>query len=94
MALQLSSRIVRDSDAPSAEVDAEIVLLPSTLDEYVALDDVGRRIWVLLENPQLVEELCRKLSLEFDATAEEISSDVLPFLDELAGKGLVRVVGE
>jgi hypothetical protein len=38
--------------------------------------------------------LCRKLSLEFDATEGQISADVLPFLDELAGKGLIRVVEE
>jgi hypothetical protein len=94
MTIELSSRIVRAEDTPSAEVDAEIVLLPSSLDEYLALDEVGRRIWELLESPHPVDELCRKLSLEFDATEGQISADVLPFLDELAGKGLIRVVEE
>jgi hypothetical protein len=94
MTIELASRIVRAEDAASAEVDAEIVLLPSSLDEYLALDEVGRRIWELLESPHLVGELCRKLSEEFDATEEQIGADVLPFLDELADKGLVRVVEE
>ncbi len=94
MSIELSSRVVRDENAPSAEVDDEIVLLPSTLDEYLALDDIGRRIWELLRIPHQVGELCRKLSLEFDASAEQIGADVLPFLEQLARKGLVRVVEE
>ena len=92
--MDLSSRIVRAQDALSAPVDNEIVLLAPALDEYVALNDIGRQIWDALEETQSVEQLCRRLSSEFDASTGEIAADIMPFLDELAGKGLVHVVEE
>ena len=90
--MELSSRVVRAEGTPSAEVDDEVVLLPPSLESYLALDAIGSRVWALLEHPRRVEELCATLSREFDAGAEEIGRDVLGFLDQLEDQGLVRVL--
>jgi hypothetical protein len=58
---------------------------------YISLDAIGRRIWELLENPAMVNDLCKQLGEEFEGTQEQISADVLSFLEELEREGLVRV---
>ena len=91
MAIESNTRVVRTEGIMTAPVDQEIVLLNMKGNNYISLDAIGRRIWELLENPVVVDELCRQLGTEFEATPEQISADVLPFLTELEGEGLVRV---
>lgn len=92
--IRSTSRLARARDQLSAPVDQELVILNLKRNNYIGLDEIGRRIWELLETPRLVEELYRQLSQEFNATPETIAADVLPFLNELAAEGLVDVVDE
>jgi hypothetical protein len=75
----------------AAPVDKEIVILSLSRDHYVGLDEIGRRVWEMLEAPHLTRELCRRLAAEFDAPVEQIVRDVLPFLAELEAEGLLHV---
>ncbi len=94
MPLDLSTRVVRFSELMSAPVDKEIVILSLASNHYVGLDEIGRRVWELLERPRRVDELCRQLTGEFDASEEQIAGDLLPFLGQLESEGLLRVVAE
>lgn len=91
MALDVSSTVIRTEGVMTAPVDNEIVILNMAGNNYISLDAIGRRIWDLLETEIAVSELCRQLSLEFEASEEQIAADVLPFLAELEKEGLVRV---
>ena len=93
MPFELSARVVRLRQAMSAEIDREIVILSLTRNHYVGLDEVGRRIWELLETPQRASDLCETLAGEFDASPEQIAGDLLPFLLELESEGLVQAAG-
>jgi hypothetical protein len=83
--------VTRNDEMMSAPVDREIVFLNQSTDSYVALDDVGRQIWDLLERPRRVEELIDVLCSEFDGPRETITVDVVAFLHELDGEGIVRI---
>jgi len=78
----------------SAEVDTEIVILSLASNHYVGLDEIGRRVWELIETQQRTDELCQTLAGEFAASAEQIAGDVLPFLAQLESEGLVQAAGE
>lgn len=91
MSIDRQTRLVRDESLMTAPIDQEVVILSLATDHYCALDAVGRRIWELLAEPHEVGELCRKLSAEFAATAEQVEADVLPFLAEIEAEGLVHV---
>jgi hypothetical protein len=78
----------------TAPIDDEIVILNLKSNNYVGLDPIGRRIWEILDTVRSVEELCRLLSLEYEADPEQIASDVLPFLNEMEKEGLVQVLHE
>lgn len=92
MPLEMTTRLVRNTGLPNAPIENEIVFLNLAKDNYVALDDIGRRIWELLETPRRVDEVCRQLNQEFDAAPERIAADVLPFLEDMRKEGLVHVV--
>jgi hypothetical protein len=88
------SRIVRNDELPSAPVDREIVFLNARLERYVALDDVGRRIWDKLAAPITIETLVDELEHEFLAPPGVIARDVVAFVSELEGEGMVRIVDD
>ena len=90
MPIELSSCIVRGGDLMSALIDKEIVILNMAKNNYVGLDDIGKRIWGLLEKPIRVDELCAQLSRDFEATPEQVIVDVIPFLEELVREGIVN----
>lgn len=92
--MELSSRLARNEQLPSANVDREVVFLNASMDNYVALDEIGRRIWELLESPRTVDDLVAELGQQFSGAQDVIEKDVLTFLRELETEGMVRVVDE
>lgn len=83
--------VTRNDEMMSAPVDREIVFLNQSTDSYVALDEVGRKIWDLLDRPRRVGELIDVLCSEYDGPRETITADVVAFLRELDGEGIVRI---
>lgn len=92
--MKLDSLIVRNDELPSAPVDREIVFLNARLERYVALDDVGRRIWNLIAVPITIGALVDELEQEFTAPPGAIARDVFVFVSELEVEGMVRVVDD
>ena len=92
MAIESSTRIIRSGEQMSAPIDGELVILNMAKNNYIGLDEIGRRIWEMLEKPRSVDALCVLLSREFEATPEQIATDMLPFLEELKNEGLIRIV--
>lgn len=75
----------------SGPLDRDVVILNPARDNYVGLDEAGRRIWDLLAVPNEVRDLCRQVANEFDGDPGQIAADILAFLNELATEGLVDV---
>lgn len=92
MSIDMESLVVRNNEMMSSAMDRELVILNMAKGNYVGLDEIGRRIWELLETPLRAEELCGLLGREFDASPEQITADVLPFLVELENEGMVHDV--
>jgi hypothetical protein len=92
--MNLNTTIARADELLSSPVDDEMVLLNLARNNYIGLDRIGRRIWELLATPQRIGDLCGRLSQEFAGEPAQIVADVLAFVGELVGEGLVRVVDE
>lgn len=92
--MELSSRLARNEELPSANVDREVVFLNAAMDSYIALDEIGRQIWELLDSPRSVDGLVAELASRFDASRDVIEADVLAFLRELEHEGMVCVIDD
>jgi Coenzyme PQQ synthesis protein D (PqqD) len=92
--VDLQSLIARNEELLSAPVDRDLVFLNTASNSYVALDEIGRRVWELLEHPRRIADLIGELSKEFEGSPDAIGADVQAFLQELEREGMVRVVDE
>jgi hypothetical protein len=80
-------------DVVFRDLDGEAVVLDLATGMYFGLDDVGTRMWQLIEQHGTLPEVLDILEQEFDAPIECVEADLREFLDLLVSKGLVRPVG-
>jgi hypothetical protein len=71
-----------------AQFDQVRVVLNDDL-EYLGLDEVGQRVWDLLERPTTLEGLVGTLTEEYDVSAEDCGRDVGRFIEALERHHLV-----
>jgi hypothetical protein len=93
-AIDMDSRIVRSSDIVFNEMDGETIMMSIENGEYYGINSIGSRIWKLLETPRTVSDLCETLQPDFDVTPEQCARDVLFFLNRMAEKEVIRIIGE
>jgi hypothetical protein len=77
----------RIGDWLTAPVGEELVMMSAEHGMYLGLNEVGRRVWELIEEPREVGELCRTLESEFEVTPEICRAEVEAFLNELVENG-------
>ena len=85
--------MTRDAALPATRVDDDLVILNIATGRYVGLDDIGRRIWEMIEAPMRVGDICEALARHYRGSADTIAADATAFLAELADEGLIRVDG-
>lgn len=89
-AFSMDDRIVATKRQVSCTVAREVVILHLDDGAYYGLDEVGARIWQLVQEPRTVGELVRGIVAEFDVENEECARDVRELLVELAHRGLIE----
>jgi len=90
----LTCTVKRADDLVSCDLDGETALMSVENGKYYALDPIGSRIWVLLEQARTVADLCALLLQEFEVEPPQCQKDVLDFLQDLAQDNLIQVVDE
>jgi len=81
--------VVANPDAMTSSVGIETVILHFTAGTYFGLDEVGTRIWQLVQTPRSVREIRDTLLEEYDVDEERCARAVHSLLDSLAGHGLI-----
>jgi hypothetical protein len=94
MNYQTTDRFSISDEVLSQEVNGETVLLDLEGESYFGLNEVGTRIWQLLQAKPTVAETVSTLSDEYDVSREELESDVGDLLVKLADAGLISLQGD
>ena len=89
--LTISSRVVVAETAVFRELEGEAVLLNLDTGIYFGLNEVGTRMWRLLEQHGQLDAVRDAIVGEFDVNASTAERDVLALVGALQDKGLVRV---
>ena len=76
-------------DVLHQELGGETVLLNLANESYFGLDEVGTRVWQVLEETQSVKAVLTRLLGEYDVSAEQLSADVEKLIAQLLDAGLV-----
>jgi hypothetical protein len=89
----LADRVSVSPDVLFQEVGGEAVLLDLKSESYFGLDDVGMRIWQLLQEQGSLCAVFDRMLAEYDVEPARLEADLLKHVGELADAGLV-IVGE
>jgi len=89
--ITLETVVRRNGDVYAGVVDNETVAMNVQNGKYYHLNETGSRIFDLLAGPRSVQSLCEELKNQFRADESALCQDILGFLGEMAGMGLILV---
>lgn len=89
--LNAESRIVKAENQVSSDLGGEAVILSLDDGMYYGLDAVGARVWDLIQQPRKVAEIQQAIVSEYDVDAAQCEADLLALLQDMAGRGLIKV---
>jgi hypothetical protein len=92
MTLSLDATVRVPDDVVFRELDGEAVVLNLESGMYFGLDEVGTRIWQLVEEHRSLRRALDALIDEFDASDSQLERDLLQFVEQLCAKGLAVIV--
>ncbi len=85
-------RYERNKKTISGKLHDELVMMDMDQGKYFSLNQTATVIWELLERPLTIEELCEKLTEEFEIDVEQCEADTKQYLEEMMKLGLIRIV--
>lgn len=85
----MSQSVSLSKDALFQEVNGEMVILDLATEKYFGLNEVGTRIWLLLESGKSLAEAEEILLDEFEVDPQELHADFNQLLQQLIAEGLV-----
>lgn len=87
--ISLSSIVGHSENQVAAEINGEVVMMSLEQGCYFGLDEVGTRIWSLLEQPKAVTDILEVLLEEYEIDSKTCEVGLCGFLGQLLDKGLI-----
>lgn len=75
----------------SSDLAGEAVILDLRSGVYYGLNEVGAKIWALVQQPQTIQSIQHALLQEYDVDPEICVQDILHLLQDLQAAGLVEM---
>ena len=89
-----SSIVVATEDQISSDLGGESVILNMKTGVYHGLNEVGARVWDLIEKPKAVKDIKQLLLEEYEVEADACTNDLFSLLNNLKTAGLIKVTNE
>lgn len=84
------SKFARNDDIAWRVIDGEALVVSPKDSLIYPLNDVGTRIWELLDGKRTVSDIASLICGEFEADAKAIRDDVAEFIEGLSKAGLAN----
>jgi hypothetical protein len=89
--ISLASRVKINEEVLFQELQGEAVLLNLKSGVYLGLDRVGTRIWNLLQQHPLLQDVRDAILQEYDVSAEQCERDLLRLVGKMKEQGLAEI---
>jgi hypothetical protein len=89
--ISLESVVVPVEDQVSAQLGEETVILNVESGQYYGLNEVGARVWELIQQPRALSEIRTALLEQYDVEPEVCERDLRRIIEDLMTNGLVAV---
>ena len=90
--ITLNSTVTRNENLMSGIIDNEAVIMSTETGNYHVINETGRRIWELLEQPMTIAEVCSTISEDYDVDPNTCQNEVLKFIIDLFSRQIVVVL--
>ena len=91
MKITLEQNVEPSPDVLCQEVGGEMVLLDLNSESYFGLDEIGARIWALLNEEKAVGQIVETLLEEYEVDRARLEGDVNELLENLLEAGLIKM---
>jgi hypothetical protein len=85
------SVVVATKDHVSCPLGDDVVILDLKAGLYFSLDNVGAKVWQLIQQPTTVSELREAILDAFEVAADVCQQDLLTLLRDLASRNLIEI---
>jgi len=85
------SYVKRNNDVFANDIDGEAVMMNIQTGKYYGLDEIGSRIWELMEQKIQVKAIIDQLQKEYEVSEQQCKTDVLNLLTELKTNQLIEI---
>jgi hypothetical protein len=75
----------------ACELNGQAVILNTESNIYYGLDDVGARIWSLIQQPCAFGQICEALMGEYEVDSQACERDTNDLIRKMAEAGLVQI---
>jgi hypothetical protein len=89
-----SSIITASSEQISSDLGGEAVILNLGSGVYHGLNEVGARVWNLIQKPHTVKDIKQTLLEEYEVEIEQCQNDLMALLAELLAAELIVINNE
>jgi Coenzyme PQQ synthesis protein D (PqqD) len=83
--------VVASSDQVSSDLAGESVILNLKTGTYYGLNAVGSSIWLLIQEPKTVRDLCEAILKEYEVDPQTCENDVQTLLADLLSAQLIEI---
>lgn len=83
-----------ETDVAAKVIDGEAILINLASGNYYSMDEVGAKIWELIETGASVDELVASIVPLYDVAEKEARGDIERLVETLVEEGLVAHVAE
>lgn len=87
-AINISSEIL------TQEVSGETVILDLKNESYFGLDEVGTRIWKLLQQGKDIQSITETMLDEYDVEEKQLGKDIQALLSQLNEAGIITLTSD
>ena len=91
----LNKSFIKAEDLMSRNIAGETLIVPirnrvGDLSSIYTLNEVGARVWQMIDANREVKEIIEVISAEYDVARDEAAKDVLDLLGSMEEAGLIR----
>ena len=87
----MTQKIEISSEVLTQEVGGETVILDLKTESYFSLDEVGTRIWQLLQEQEDIQTITATMLDEYDVKEKQLEKDIQTLLTQLNKAGIVTL---
>ncbi|MEG1312097.1 MAG: lasso peptide biosynthesis PqqD family chaperone [Romboutsia sp.] len=85
------SLVLKNLEIDDTDLDGEKVMMNLDKGQYFMMNEVGSRIWDIIEKPMKVNEVIKTLTSEYDVDSKTCEDTVVDFLGRLSNADLISI---